>query len=107
MQFKNAFFNQLGTTEEIIYTCSGKSSTIMNISLCNKILSDVNADVILYKDGITPIYIIKGILIQPHQAYVISSNNETAINLEDTDEIRVVTDTANSSDIYIGLMEQI
>ncbi len=106
-RFKNAFFNLLGTTEEIIYTCSGKSSIIMNISMCNKILSDVNVDVILYKGGITPTYIMKGILVKPHQAYVINSNDETVMNLEDTDEIRVVTDTIDSSDIYIGLMEQL
>jgi hypothetical protein len=105
-KFKNAMFTLLGTTEEIIYTCNGKNTTIMNISLCNRILNDINIDVLLYKGG-SPIYIMKGILVKPHQSYVINNNEETNIQLEENDEIRVVSDTANSSDIYMALMEQI
>jgi len=105
-RFKNAVFSLLGTTEEIIYTCSGKSATIMNISICNRTLNDVNVDILLYKSG-NPIYIIKQLLIKSHQAYVINNNNETNIQLEGNDDIRVVTDTTNSSDIYMALMEQL
>lgn len=106
-RFKNSFLNSVGIIEEIAYTCSGKSTIMMNISLCNRLLSDVLVDVLLYKNGVTATYIMKGILVKPHQSYVINSNNETNIVLEDTDEIRVVTDTNNSSDIYMALMEQI
>jgi len=103
--FKNAMFNLLGTTEEIIYTCDVKNTTIINISLCNRTLNNINIDVLLYKSGI-PIYIMKGILVKPHQSYVINNNSETNVQLEGSDEIRMITDTDNSSDIYMALMEQ-
>jgi len=105
-RFKNAMFNLLGTTEETIYICTSKNTTIMNISMCNRTLNNVNVDVLLYKSG-TPTYIMKGILVKPHQAYVINNNDETNVQLEENDEIRIITDTDNSSDIYIALMEQI
>jgi len=105
-RFKNVVLNLLGTTEETIYTCNGKSTTIMNISICNKLLSDIKVDVSIFKAGV-PTYIMKKILIKPHQAFVINNNDETNINLEKNDEIRVVSDTSGSSDVYMALMEQI
>jgi hypothetical protein len=105
-RFKNAVYSLLGTTEEILYTCNGKSTTIINISFCNRTINDVLINILLYKSGI-PTYIGKEILIKPHQAYIINNNDETNIQLEENDEIRVVANIDNSSDVYMALIEQI
>lgn len=105
-KFKNAMSNMVGTTEVTVYTCLNKESIVMNIGVCNKTLADVLADIIIYKDGITPVYIARNIPIPAHQTFVINSNEETAIALEENDEIRVVTDTIDSSDVYMAIMEK-
>jgi hypothetical protein len=103
--FKNATYNFLGTTEVNLYSCLGISSTIINISVCNRILSDIFVDIILYKGGV-PLYISKQVQIKPKQSYVINNNNGTNIELEKNDEIRLISTVDNSSDVYIALMER-
>ena len=105
-RFKNAIYNMLGTVEQTLYTCLNTSSTILNISFCNRLLVDIHVDVILYKGGVTPSYIAKNILVEPHYVFVINNNDENGITMEENDEIRIISDTSNSTDVYMALMEQ-
>jgi hypothetical protein len=103
--FKNAFFNSLGTTEETVYTCSGRSSTIISMSICNITSADIEVNVMFYR-GASRTYYQQEIVIPPYIPFVINKNDYDTIILQNTDEIRLISNTTASADVYISLLEQ-
>lgn len=104
--FKNAIYPLIGTTEITVYTCAVKTTTVLNISVCNVALSDIIISVMIYKGGVTQTYLIKDVEIPTASCFVINNNGESSIILEEDDEIRIISDTINSSDVYVALFEQ-
>jgi hypothetical protein len=105
--FKNSIKSLVGTTEEILYAVSSptKESTVINLSLCNRILSDIKVDVIMNIDG-TDTYLMKDLDIPRGESFVINNSTEASLEFKPGDNLRVVADTDNSLDAYAAIMEK-
>jgi hypothetical protein len=105
--FKNSVLSLVGTTEQTVYyaTSPSREATILNLTLCNRILSDIKVDVIMNIDG-TDTYLIRDMYIPQGTSYVINNSTETSLQFNQGDNIRVVSDIDNSLDAYAAIMEK-
>jgi len=105
--FKNAVGSLVGTSEETLYTVSSpaREATVINISLCNRITSDITADVILNIGG-NDTYLLQDMPIPASQSFVINNSTESSIELKPGDYLKVCADTDGSLDVYVALMEK-
>ena len=104
-EFKNALLNTVGTTEETLYTCTEYNAQIINISLANRYNGAITADVIIYRGGTVPYYIIKDLPIGISETFVINSDEASVLSLSINDEVRVLSSVNNTLDVYMGLVE--
>ena len=100
--FKNKVFPMLGTTHEVIYTAT-KETLIMNISICNRLTTEIKVYIVI-NNGID-IFLAKDVIVGESECYIMNNNNKSPMQLNVNDELILYTDTDNSADVYIALLE--
>ena len=103
--FKNAIAASVGTVETTLYTCNDNSAEVVTICLANKHTTVITVDVLIYKGGSTPHYILKDLSLDRSQAFVINNSEMNTISLVKTDEIRVFSSVDNVLDVFASIVE--
>jgi hypothetical protein len=102
--FKNHFLKEVGTTPETVYTAgSGVQTTVIGMSISNVTSGNINVDVYLNSAG-TDYYIVKDATIEPGSALVPVGGDQKLV-VEQNDFIRVVSDTVDSADVILSILE--
>ena len=104
--FKNAWKHSVGTTGVYVYaTPTGSTSTIIGMTLCNILNTDITVDVIIHDDSTNgDVYMAKGLKIPKNSSYAIIGGDQKVV-LESQDNIGVKSDTANSLDVFVSALE--
>lgn len=104
--FKNKIFPDVGTTEESVYTSpTGKTATIVGLSLANTYTETVFVNVSLYDTStLGTAYLVKNAPIPVGGSLVVVGGDQKVI-VEDGDIIKVISDTASSVDVVLSVME--
>ncbi len=93
-QFKNAMLTGVGTTEKTLYQCKSSEATIIGFCICNMKTSEVKVKII--RDSSE-----RNVSIPPHTNFVLNNKE----SLDTNDEIKIVTDTPDSCDVFMSLLE--
>ncbi|RLA60295.1 MAG: hypothetical protein DRQ78_09655 [Epsilonproteobacteria bacterium] len=109
-KFTNALFSNIGTTEQLVYTCPEDNIThILNISLCNILngaTSPIHVSAYILRNGeVDPVFIVKNVEILMGQTFVINNNEMSVNGMNSLDELYIVADTNNSTDFYSAIVE--
>ena len=102
--FKNHFLKEVGTTPLTVYTAgSGVQTTVIGMSISNVISQNITVDVYLNSAGVD-YYIVKNAIIEPGSALVPVGGDQKLV-VEQNDFIRVVSDTEDSADVIMSILE--
>ena len=102
--FKNNFQKAVGQVPTTIYTAAtGVQVTVIGLTVSNITTSDVNVDVFVNSGG-NDFYIVKGATIEPGSALVPIGGDQKLV-LEQSNFIRVQSDTTSSVDVTISVLE--
>lgn len=102
--FNNAKIVGLGTTATILYTVPvGTTTTIIGMTLANKIATGVRVDVEIIS-GVDIINISKGMAVPTNETYVPVGGVQKLV-LKAGEQIRVKSDTAASIDVFASMLE--
>jgi len=97
--FKNYVTSSIGVTGQGIYTVpSGTTSVMIGCNIANISSSTINVDV-----RVKGVYIVKGVIIPAGSAISVLDGK---IILETGDTVFVESDTANSADVIVSVLEQ-
>ena len=103
--FKNEVFaggNTAANTDIIVYTCPSSTTTVViGLSVANLITDQITVDVKL--NAGTTVHVAKNLPIPAASSFEFMSGNK--VILEAGDSIIVQSDTANSVDIVMAIME--
>lgn len=94
-------------TDMDVYTCPSTpatEATIIGMSIANTAGSLINVDVELINSDGDNVFIVKGAPI-PAGSSLVPIGGEQKLVLEDDDILRVVSDTANSADTVVSVLE--
>ncbi len=103
--FKNEVFaggNTTANTDIIVYTCPSSTTTVViGLSVANLTTNQITTDVKL--NAGTTVHLVKNLPIPAASSFEFMSGNK--VILEAGDSIIVQSDTANSVDIIMAIME--
>ena len=103
--FKNEVFaggNTAADTDIIVYTCPSSTTTVViGLSVANLTTSQITADIKL--NAGTTVHLVKNLPIPTASSFEFMAGNKMI--LQAGDSIIVQSDTANSVDIVMGIME--
>lgn len=104
--FKNEVTANIGTSPEVVYEApTGKTSTIIGMSLANTLVGDITCDVTLTDFSTsTTVYIIKGVPIPSGSSFIPIGKDQKVV-IEDGDYISVTSSDASSIDAIVSVME--
>jgi len=104
--FKNSISGSIGTAETIVYTApASTTTTVIGVAIANRIQSDINVDVKMYDDSASKnIYLCSGSLV-PQTSNLVLVGGEQKLVLEENDYLTLSSDTADSADIVISVLE--
>lgn len=104
--FKNKVSANIGASPVVVYTApTGKTSTIIGMSVANKISTDIECDITLTDSSTgTTVYIIKNAPI-PTGGSIIPIGKDQKVVIEDGDSISVLSSDAASIDVVVSVME--
>lgn len=102
--FKNNFLQAVGTTSVNAYAApAGTQSTVIGLTISNVISTDIRANVTIHSGG-NMYYMVKQSTIEPGSALVPVGQLQKLV-LRDGDYLRVQTDTLNSADVILSVLE--
>ena len=106
--FKNSVRPSIGTTPVDVYTAgAGVTSTIISLSLANRIDYSVQVDVqITDTSTANSAFLVKGVAVDPGGTFVLIGGDQKLV-LETTDKITVSSSLASSVDCVISILEQV
>ena len=103
--FKNEVFsggNTTANTDIIVYTCPSSTTTVViGLSVANLTTNQITADIKL--NAGTTVHLVKNLPIPSASSFEFMAGNK--VILQAGDSIIVQSDTANSVDIVMGIME--
>lgn len=104
--FKNKVSPGIGLSETSVYTTpSGKTATIIGLSIANTLTSTIFISVRIYDTStLTHSYMIKDAPVPVGGTLVIVGGDQKVI-VENGDIVKVVSDTAASADVILSVME--
>jgi hypothetical protein len=102
--FKNAVAQSVGVSPADIYTTpSSTSTTVIGLSLANKVTSTVTVSATMTKGG-TTVFIIKDAPIPVGGSLVLFGGDQKLV-LQTTDKISIISNTAASVDVVLSFLE--
>jgi hypothetical protein len=102
--FKNSFLQNVGQTALTVYTAgSGVQATVIGLTIANVTNNDVKANVYVNSSG-TDYFIVRNATIEPGSALVPVGGDQKLV-LESSDFLRVQSDTSNSLDVVLSVLE--
>ena len=102
--FKNEISQAVGVTAATIYTCpAATKTTVIGLSLCNLIPSQITANVTL-TSGVTAVFLTKQTSI-PYGQTLVPVGGDQKIVLEAGDYLQVQSSAASSIDVIVSLLE--
>jgi hypothetical protein len=102
--FKNSFQQAVGQSETTAYTAgSGVQATVIGMTVANITTGDVKANVIINSSG-TNYFLVRDAIIEPGSALVPIGGDQKLV-LEDTDYLKVQSDTTSSLDVVVSVLE--
>lgn len=102
--FKNNFSKSIGTSVTTVYLAgSGVQATVIGMTVSNITAGNVLADVIINSAG-TDYYLVKDATIEPGSALVPVGGDQKLV-LESGDFLRVKSNTNNSLDVVVSVLE--
>ena len=104
--FKNSISASIGTTETTVYsTPSATTTTVIGVSVANRIQSNINVDVRMYDSSASKnIVLCSGSLIPPGSNIVLVGGEQKVV-LEASDYLTLRSNTAGSADIVVSVLE--
>ena len=102
----NSMKANIGTIESVLYKCLYNVAEVINISLTNRISSSISVSVMLYKYNATnPINIVKDVVIDTGETFIINKNEKCVTSIEKDDEIRIISSSDSSVDAYAAIID--
>jgi alpha-glucuronidase len=101
--FKSDVAAAIGITPVTLKT-STKQTTIIGLSVCNVSGASVNVDVKVWKGGSTQIFVVKSVPVPVGGTLVVIGGDQKVV-LENTDLLKVNSDTAASLDVVCSYLE--
>lgn len=104
--FINRVSGSIGTVEETVYTTpAATTTTVIGVSVANRVQSNIFVDVKLIKSGDTQnAFLCTGSLIPPG-SNIILVGGEQKVVLETGDYLTLRSDIASSADIIVSALE--
>jgi hypothetical protein len=104
--FKNSISASIGTTETIVYSApSATTSTVIGVSVANRVQQNVNVDVRMYDSSTSKnIVLCSGSLIPPGSNIVLVGGEQKVV-LEASDYLTLTSNVASSADIVVSVLE--
>jgi len=104
--FKNKVASNIGTSSVAVYTApTGKTATIIGLSLANKISSDITCDITLTDTSTsTTVYLVRSAPI-PTGSSLVAIGKDQKVVVENGDIISVVSSDTSSIDVVMSVME--
>jgi hypothetical protein len=104
--FKNSISGSIGTTETTVYTTPAlTTTTVIGVAIANRVQSDINVDVKMYDSSASKnIYLCSGSLV-PNTGNIVLVGGEQKLVLEENDYLTLSSNTADSADIVISVLE--
>jgi len=103
--FKNVITKQIGTERVAVYTCpAATSSTVIGLNLANLTSGMVNCSIEVADEASSIGFLVKDMPIPPNSALKPIGKGEKIV-LDATNILYVTTDTDNSVDVILSLVE--
>ena len=106
--FKNSISASIGTTETTVYVATGSlptTSTVIGVSVANRVQQNINVDVKMYDDSTSKsIVLCSGSLIPPGSNIVLVGGEQKVV-LENSDYLTLTSNVASSGDIVVSVLE--
>ncbi len=104
--FINRVSGSIGTSEETVYTTpAATTTTVIGVSVSNRVQSNILVDVKVVKSGDTQnAYLCTGSLVPPG-SNIILVGGEQKVVLETGDYLTLRSNTAGSADIIVSALE--
>ena len=104
--FRNYTLKAAGTTAQNAYAVgAGVQATVIGMTIANITASPISANVILNGGNITGnVYLVKDATIAPGGALVPVGGDQKLV-LQTNDNVKIVSDTMNSIDAVMSIME--
>jgi hypothetical protein len=104
--FKNSISGSIGITETTVYTApASTTTTVIGIAIANRVQQDIKIDVKLYDNSASKnVYLCSGSLI-PVTSNIVLVGGEQKVVLEENDYLTLASNTSNSADITISVLE--
>jgi len=103
--FINRISGSIGTSEQTVYTTpAATTTTVIGVSVSNRVQSNILVDVKLTKAGSQNAYLCTGSLIPPG-SNIILVGGEQKVVMETGDYLTLRSNTAGSADIIVSALE--
>ncbi len=104
--FKNSIKGPAGTGGLSVYTCpAATSATVIGVNVANIVSQNINVDVQITDNSASVTkYLLKGAVI-PQGSSTILVGGDQKVVLLDTDVLKVQSDTADSADTTLSILE--
>ncbi len=103
--FRNDLQRQIGTSDQALLT-AGNYDAVIGIRIANKVSSAIAIDVFVSVGGSTTRFICKDLSIPPNSAVELVSGGAKFV-MQNTDILKVESDTASSADVYVSVVDSI
>ena len=104
--FKRKMSSNVGTTLTSVGSYNvaiGTQTTVIGLTVANKVTSQILIDAAVH-DGSNTIYLIKEAPVPVGGSIVIVGGDQKVV-LEANDSVRIKSDTANSADVVMSILE--
>ena len=103
--FKIKTDTAIGTSPATIYTCpAATETTIIGLSISNIVASQITVDVQLENNDGDNIYLVKAAPVPVGSALVVVGGDQKVV-MEESDVLKVTTNTASSGDVALSILE--
>jgi hypothetical protein len=103
--FKIKTDTAVGTSPATIYTCPASTqTTIIGLSISNIVASQITVDVQLENNDGDNIYLVKAAPVPVGSALVVVGGDQKVV-MEESDVLKVTTNTASSGDVALSILE--
>jgi len=103
--FKIKTDTAVGTSPATIYTCPASTqTTIIGLSISNIVASQITVDVQLENNDGDNIYLVKAASVPVGSALVVVGGDQKVV-MEESDVLKVTTNTASSGDVALSILE--
>ena len=103
--FKIKTDTAVGTSPATIYTCpAATQTTIIGLSISNIVASQITVDVQLENNDGDNIYLVKAAPVPVGSALVVVGGDQKVV-MEESDVLKVTTNTASSGDVALSILE--